>query len=138
MDNIQKSVVAVLCVAAFAAFIIPSESSFKTDQASAPEAPESAPKTVSARETADAPEDSGEAASENETDEGPDEFETFGQPMNDAKPLGVGSDSSNQDSPQRNLPEGALSGSSSVGENYADQIAAGSNDVAIRTNQPVE
>ena len=138
MDNIQKSVVAVLCVAAFAAFIIPSESSFKTDQASSPEAPETGPKPVNAQETADAPEDSDEVAAQDEADEGPDEFETFGQPMNDAKPLGVGSDSSNQDSPQRNLPEGALSGSSSVGENYADQIAAGSNDVAIRTNQPVE
>ncbi|MEQ1551546.1 hypothetical protein [Sphingorhabdus sp.] len=138
MDNIQKSVVAVLCVAAFAALIIPSASSFKTDQASAPAAPESAPKPVNAQETAVAPEEGDEFALQDETDEGPDEFETFGQPMNDAQPLGVGSDSIKQDSPQRNLPEGALSTSSTVGENYADQFAAGSNDVAIRTNQPVE
>ena len=138
MDNIQKSVVAVLCVAVFAALIIPSESSVKTEQASAPEAPVPTPQPVVAQETADAPAEGDEFAEQEEA-EFPDEFETFGQPMNDAQPLGTNSNSSETQSQQTNLPAGALNGqSANVGQNYADQVAAGSTDAPIRTNQPVE
>lgn len=135
MDNIQKSIVAVLCVAAFAALIVPSGTSFETNKPVAPEPPVAAPQAEAAQDPVETPEEaSDEYASQDEAAEGPDEFETFGQPMNDALPLGASANSNQAESPQSNLPAGALSGSSTVGQNYADQVAG----AAIRTNQPVE
>ncbi len=135
MDNIQKSIVAVLCVAAFAALIVPSGTDFETTKPVAPEGPVVAPQPQAAQAPTETPEEaSDEYASQDDATEGPDEFETFGQPMNDALPLGAIANSNQAESQQSNLPAGALNGSSTVGQNYADQVAG----APIKTNQPVE
>jgi hypothetical protein len=135
VDNIQKSVVAVLCVAAFAALIIPSGISFNADKQVAPEATVVVPQTQAVQAPVETSEEaSDEYASQDDAVEGPDEYETFGQPMNDALPLGASANLNQAESPQSNLPAGALNGSSTVGQNYADQVAG----APIRTNQPVE
>jgi hypothetical protein len=135
VDNIQKSIVAVLCVAAFAALIVPSGTDFETTKPVAPEGPVVAPQPQAAQAPTETPEEaSDEYASQDDATEGPDEFETFGQPMNDALPLGAIANSNQAESQQSNLPAGALNGSSTVGQNYADQVAG----APIKTNQPVE
>jgi hypothetical protein len=101
MDNIQKSIAAVLGVAAFVTLLIPSADG--TSSNAAPQVPPPAA-TVEAKvpppsnpQPADS--DNGNANDDNASqDDGSDgeadEYAEFGQPMNDAAPLGSGSDQS--------------------------------------------
>ena len=128
MDNIQKSVIAVLCVAAFAALIIPSGNSFDSKPTVAPVEPAIAPQPdIVAVETPseEGDEDSDEYASEDEGVEEQDEFATFGQPMNDAMPLGSNGNSGNVESAQTNLPAGAFDGSQPAAPPQQGQYVAG-------------
>ena len=140
MDNIQKSIFAVLGLSAFVTMIIPTGDSFSpTPQQTTPQIEAVSPASAPPPSDPDVVV-SDEYASQDGEVEAPDEFESFGQPMNDARPLGMSSDSPPQsESPQSNLPTNAFDNSNSnMAGSQAAPIYAGPTNAPIVTNQPVE
>lgn len=138
MDNIQKSIIAVLAIAAFATLIVPSGTSFQPKQpevAPVADAPDIAP--VAPPPSTEPEEASDEYASDDGDLGGPDEYESFGQPMNDARPLGSGPGNGTE-SPQSNLPAGAFDLPQNSGANYGNAGFAGPTNAPVVTNQPAE
>lgn len=115
MDNILKYLLGVLGIAALIALAIPDSTS---DQEITPVVP--APVTVKPAK-APTPFESSNANQPSNKDEGSDdwdeEYENFGQPMNDAVPLGTdSSDGNNGEDPSiNNGPESGPMGSPNVG-----------------------
>lgn len=90
MDNIQKSILAVLGIAAFATLIVPDGDSFNPDKRNKPArvAKDAPPKPKpDPAPLPDGSEDDGEFASQDDGEQD-DELAAFGQPMNDARPFG--------------------------------------------------
>lgn len=98
MDNIQKSIIAVLGFAGFVALVLPDSVPFSSSQNEAVEnktsnvnvpAPGSEDVTPP---TPDAEQIEGGEADLVDSDDEPDEFDSFGNPMDDAEPLGSSGD----------------------------------------------
>lgn len=143
VDNIQKSIFAVLGVSAFATLIIPSGDSFAPPKEAVNPAQSESAEILAPAADSPSPDEAGEAPDEFASQDGeleaPDEVANFGQPMMDATPLGDSNNFSSNESPQANLPAGALD---NVPPAYAAapsaQYAGSVTNAPIVTNQPVE
>lgn len=90
MDNVLKLILGFLGVVALVILAIPSSDSSDDAKVVKPiVAPKPSSKAVASASPAKSTDDKEEKSSKDD-DWGDDEFESFGQPMNDAKPLGMG------------------------------------------------
>jgi hypothetical protein len=112
VDNIQKSILAVLGIAAFATLIVPGSDDSVIES---PKPAKSAKVDVPPPPAAPAPEPDpdGEYASQDGEVEQPDEYASFGQPMMDASPIdqgpvGQGDYASSNQAPSRERPRGGV------------------------------
>ena len=142
MDNIQKSIVAVLGFAGFVALIIPDGDSFAPppqQQAQPQIQPNEAPppaleQPIDGNET---PND--EFASPDGEIEATDDLATFGQPMIDASAPGEPNNNAVNQSEQTNLPAGAFSNQQvPMAGGAGGQYIAGPTNAPMITNQPVQ
>ena len=142
VDNIQKSIFAVLGFAGFVALIIPDGDSFAPPpqqqlqpQIQPTETPP--PALEQPAEESETPND--EFASQDGELEAPDDLATFGQPMIDASAPGEANNNASYESQQTNLPAGAFSNQPvPVAAGSGGQYVTGPTNAPIVTNQPVQ
>lgn len=91
MDNILKYILAVLGVAALVALVVPDKSATPAKPALTPIAP--APIKPVSGPIPPASTDEGDSGDDGSMEDWDEEYQNFGQPMNDAQPLGAGSNS---------------------------------------------
>lgn len=122
MDNIQKSIIAVLGFAGFVALVLPESVPFSSSHDEAVDnttSNESVPAPGSEDVPPPAPnaeQVEGGEADLVESDDEPDEFDSFGNPMDDAEPLGSSGDdygdsqsnASISNIPSQNVPTQAI------------------------------
>jgi hypothetical protein len=137
VDNIQKSIFAVLGFAAFIALIIPNGDKI------APPAQQATPQIQPSEMIQPAPEQpvdesdtpSDEFASQDGELEAPDDLAAFGQPMIDASAPGE----ANNQSEQTNLPAGALSNQPvPMDAAPGGQYVTGPTNAPLITNHPIQ
>lgn len=98
MDNVLKIMVGVLGLFALVILAIPSPQPDQENVVKPIAAPMTTPQpSVSPKEIPD--EDQSDEKPTKDEDWADDEYESFGQPMNDAKPLGVSDDDQNKSDP---------------------------------------
>jgi hypothetical protein len=114
VDNIQKSILAVLGIAAFATLIVPGSDDAVTESPKPvePAKVDSPPPPVTPAPATE-PDPDGEYASQEGDLAEPDEYASFGQPMMDASPmdqgpLGQGEYASSNQAQSRERPRGGV------------------------------
>lgn len=104
MDNILKYILAVLGVAGLVALVVPEKSHEPAKAALTPIAP--TPIKPVSGPIPPAPSDDGSSDDDSAMDDWDEEYQNFGQPMNDAQPLGSGgmSDESSSQATPGSIP----------------------------------
>ena len=100
MDNIQKSVITVLGIACLIALLIPSGNKSKLANQEPTSVEASQAKVAPPAPMPSNPEGENEEGEQDDLASLPDEYATFGQPMNDAMPLGQGNNQNVQSESQ--------------------------------------
>jgi hypothetical protein len=107
MDNVLKIILGVLGLFGLVILAVPSSDEDSENVVKPVATPRSMPRPVVAEAS---PIENGDEESDNgdskDDDWGEDEFESFGQPMNDAKPLGVSDDRDNGNDRDNNANPG--------------------------------